>query len=173
MISVRATFDSRPAQRAIRRLKTVLPQAVTRAHRGLDVRTPLVRAVAQDLGLPASTVSAKLTQHDTASSTTLRASAQRIPLVAFHAREARPHGVTAMIGGRARRYGQAFTAIGRRGRGVFRRTGKKRFPIVELHGPSVLHVARKQARGILARTLPQLARQIAAEFRQLLRAGVR
>jgi hypothetical protein len=77
-----------------------------------------------------------------------------IPMIKFHVRDTRPHGVTLQVAGKTEVYKRAFIATVKHGhRGVFERktpTGP-RLPIRELYGPSV--------HGMMARSdvLPHIA----------------
>ncbi len=101
------------------------------------------------------------------------AKGKRIPAIDFGARGPEPSrgkgkGVSAKLPGG--RYPHAFIARMRSGhRGVFQRTGKARLPVVELKGPSIVHVFKKHLAIGEARRNEQLLKEIKHEIEFALR----
>lgn len=109
-------------------------------------RTLAKRAIAADTGLPAKHVAAALSLEPATTgkmTATVSVSGRRIPLIAFGARGPEPsrgrgRGVSYRLPTGRGRHPQAFIATMKSGhRGVFVRTTPQRFPITELHGPSL------------------------------------
>lgn len=130
---------------------SILARALNRAQTAGQTAT--VRAVGRDTGLAAKYVKREI-RLDKASRTRLTAVVEvvgrRIPLIAFQARGPEPsrgrgRGVSYRLpGGRGRVPDAFISKVGVGGhRGVFKRRGKRRLPIVELRGPSVPHVFEK------------------------------
>lgn len=105
----------------------------------------------------------------------LRASLRRIPLIKFNARGPEPsrgqgRGVTYRIGRKRGRAPSAFITTAGRHRGVFKRLTSKRLPIVELKGPSVGEVFRKNQDGILRHGAETVIREMKRQIGNILGA---
>lgn len=130
----------------------------------VSARLPVIKKVAADMGIRQKTVRDAITIEDaTRTKLVARMTARgaRLPLIDFAAKGPMPsrgrgRGVTAKVGGKRTRYKNAFLATTRSGHtGVFKRdesrpmSGKSRgawsknLPIVQLHGPSIVHVFEK------------------------------
>jgi hypothetical protein len=156
--------------RGFERLKRNLPAAITAAvNRGaLAARTTLSRDVATDMRLKVGTVRDKIDlekarKADPDHAARLLVSARRVPAIEFNARGPEPsrgkgRGVTARLPGSPFRH--AFIARGRWRRGVFQRTSKRQYPIRELMGPSVAHVAQKHVPSAVARFRDQVVKSL-------------
>jgi len=164
------------AKDGFRKLRERARPAIVRAlNRSIaSAKTAMVREVAKDLGLKASDVRDRIWTNEatlTRLQATLLASPQRIPLIDFKARGPEPsrgkgRGVTAKLPGGAGRYPNAFIATMRSGhRGVFQRTGSRRTPITELHGPSIARSFTKNVRIGIARGAEQLVKNLRSEFK--------
>jgi len=138
-------LDVSETSRAFADIRRRAPRAIVRAQNraAKSARTVMVRAVAGDMRLKQSVVRNRIMlelARSIGDSAVIVASRRRIPLIQFRARASR-RGVRASLPGGKGRYGDAFIATMRSGhRGVFRRRGRRRLPIAELHGPSVGHV---------------------------------
>jgi hypothetical protein len=100
--------------------------------------TQLRRSLAQQSSIPRGAVNAatRFKSSTTATmSTVTSGSGRHLPLSFFGAKQF-SYGVRAKIWGRAQTFRSAFV-VKRYGGGVFKRTGKARFPIEQLWGPSV------------------------------------
>jgi hypothetical protein len=116
-------------------------------------KTATVKAVAADTGLQQKYINREI-RVDKANrsrpAVTIEIVGKRIPLIAFSARGPEPsrgkgRGVSYRLPTGRGRIAEAFIAtVGAGGhRGVFKRRGKRRLPIVELRGPSIPHVFEK------------------------------
>lgn len=118
-------------------------------------QTDMARSLASDTGLKISDIKKQLPiSQANYSSPRARFGAplERIPLQYFKARQTK-RGVTYALKGSRNRIPDAFLATMKSGHpGVFKRTTKKRLPIVELYGPSLGHVFAKYRPMGLART---------------------
>lgn len=170
------TFDVRADLDAVNRAlagyrngaRTVLRRSLNRTL--TPVRATAAREVAADLKLRVGTVRKSLAMRR-ATNAVLRAlveaSGRRIPLIEFRARQTR-RGVTYDLGRGRGLAEHAFVAVMRSGhRGVFRRVGKSRLPIVELRGPSIPRVFLQQK--IIAALRGQAGRTWATEVQRQLR----
>ena len=166
--------------KAIRFLE-LFPRETERAqiravNRGVQsARTAGARAIAKDMGLKVGDARDQLKMElarPAQPEARLRASRKRIPLIRFKGttgpEPSRGKGrVKSGLKGGKRAIPGAFIATPRR-RGVFRRLGKGRGPITELHGPSIYRVAKKKIAEMKAR-----GREVAAkELLRLLRREV-
>ena len=100
--------------------------------------TQLRRSLAQQSSIPRGAVNAATRFQSTTRSTmatVTSGSGRHLPLSFFGAKQF-SYGVRAKIWGRAQTFRSAFV-VKRYGSGVFKRTGKARFPIEQLWGPSV------------------------------------
>ena len=100
--------------------------------------TQLRRSLSQQSSIPRSAVNSatRLTSATrTTISTVTSGSGRHLPLSFFGAKQF-SYGVRAKIWGKAQSFRSAFV-VKRYGNGVFKRTGKARFPIEQLWGPSV------------------------------------
>ena len=96
------------------------------------------RALSQQSSIPRGAVNAAMrfrTASRAALSTETAGSGRSLPLSFFGAKQF-AYGVRAKIWGRAQTFRSAFV-VKRYGGGVFKRTGKARFPIEQLWGPAV------------------------------------
>lgn len=165
-------FDISSGLQGLERLEqrardVAIPRALNRA--AASSRTFMGRNMASDMTLKVSTVREQL---KIANATMNRPVAQvsvtgaRIPLYDFGARQTK-RGVTARTGKSGRQlYPSAFIAKMRSGHiGVFKRTTKKRLPIVELHGASLPYIFAKYLPQGQAFAEDALAKNLAHEFR--------
>lgn len=134
-----------------------------------SARTALVRAVAKDVGLTQKAVRPQMVLREARPGpdpkATLSVSSKRIPLIKFGAKQF-SYGVRAKLKGGAKKYPGAFVATMRSGHtGVFRRRGKARLPITELHGPSLGKVFAKHWSVGIARFREQLPKNLSRELR--------
>ena len=100
--------------------------------------TQMRRALSQQSSIPRGAVNASMrfrTASRAALSTETAGSGRSLPLSFFGAKQF-AYGVRAKIWGKAQTFRSAFV-VKRYGGGVFKRTGKARFPIEQLWGPSV------------------------------------
>lgn len=128
----------------------LMARALNRA--GTAGKTAMVRAVVKDTGIASKNVSREVVLDKANRSqpkVTITVAGKRIPLIAFSARGPEPsrgkgRGVSYRLPtGRGRVRDAFITTVGAGHRGVFKRKGKARFPIVELRGPSIPHVFQK------------------------------
>lgn len=163
-------LDASQFNLAVARLKDRAPRAIARAlnRAAVSTRTAMVRAVARDIGLPVGTVrEATRTENAIPTNLTARVIARgsRIPLIDFRARQTKS-GVSARLAGGAGKYPHAFIATMRSGhRGVFRRSGPRRLPITELHGPSIVHVFNKHREAGIEAGEASLVKNLTHELR--------
>lgn len=143
---------------------------VRAVNRGIKAgRTAGARAVAKDMGLRVGTARDRLElelARPGSPNATLRASRKRIPLIDFKGTSGpfpsrgKGRGVRSGLKGGRRQIPDAFiTQVGGH-RGVFRRKGRARLPIVELKGPSIWEVARKKVREMAARAQEATAKEL-------------
>lgn len=144
-----------------------------------NARTAMVAVIADDMGLAQNKVRPFLSEQKAVAAANrwtarLYASTKRVPLITFGARGPVPSrgqggGVTARLPTGRERYPHAFIATMRSGHeGVFQRTGRRRTPIYELHGPSVYHVFQKHQSVAQARALEMYTTNLQHEFDFLL-----
>lgn len=184
-MKITLTFTSANAQRAIRQLRDRVPAAAARAlnRAGASMRTHMVRAVKDDLGVPTSAARDQVFSIEAIPGRLrfeLRATRKRWPLSEFNVKGELPSRgrgrVTAKIGKTRKRYPNAFMARMKSGHvGVFKREGNSKrksvgawgpnLSITELHGPSVGHVFEKHAAASLARGEEQLLKNLQHELR--------
>lgn len=162
----------------------VLPFAIARAinRSAASAQTAAVRVISRDLGARARDVRDKVRltpARSNALEATLTATGRRIPLISFRARGPEPSrgrggGVAYVMRGSRQRLPHAFIATMRSGhRGVFRRIGVARLPVIELFGPSIPQVLARRAiqNAVLTRyseVLPgNLQHEIEFELRRL------
>ncbi|HUX16030.1 MAG TPA: phage tail protein [Phycisphaerae bacterium] len=158
-----------------------LPRAVTRGVNQTAVtgRKTAIDEVYKDLALKKGDIRAAMPLKRATFrrwTATVSVRGRRLRLLMFGARQIR-RGVSYRVRrqGRRQTIRSAFIATMRTGhRGVFRRLGKKRLPIIELRGPSIPYVF-ETAPGILARTMAVagrlLPRNIDKHVRLLLEKG--
>ena len=137
---------------AINKLRATYPAVAKRAllRAGMTGRTEMGRAIAEDTGLSSRTVvrEIKIIQVGDAG-LQIEVQGTRLPLIAFGARGPEPsrgrgRGVSYRLKGGQGRAPTAFIAtMGSGHRGVFARQSGARFPIAELHGPSLVRVFEK------------------------------
>lgn len=141
-------FEMKDAVRGLQALETRAPHAVARAinRSTTTVRATAAREISADMGLRVGAVREQLVVSPATAANpvaTITASGRRIPLIEFGARGPEPsrgrgRGVTYRFPRGRGRIPTAFITTMRSGhRGVFRRAGKRRLPIVELLGPSI------------------------------------
>lgn len=134
-----------------RQAPIVMARALNRA--GTSGKTATVKAVAKDTGLQQKYINREI-KVDKATRTkptvAVEIAGKRIPLIAFQARGPEPsrgkgRGVSYRLPtGRGRVEDAFIVTVGTgRHRGVFKRRSRRRFPIVELRGPSIPHVFEK------------------------------
>lgn len=134
-----------------RQAPSIVARAVNRA--ATAGKTAVVRAVAADTGIQQKNIEREIRidkANRSAPRVTIQILGRRIPLIAFGARGPEPsrgrgRGVSYRLPTGRGRVGDAFIAtMSRSGhRGVFKRTSKRRLPIIELFGPSIPHVFEK------------------------------
>lgn len=150
---VNVHLDDRDLQRGIenmrRRFPLLLRGAVRRA--GTTARAEMARAVSEDSGLPVTRCKREIRVNELGDlGVQLEITGNRIPLIDFAARGPEPsrgqgRGVSYRLPGGRGRDPHAFIATMQSGhRGVFRRTGKGRLPVIQLHGPSLVNVFRNK-----------------------------
>jgi hypothetical protein len=150
VIVVTAEFDAAKAIAAMKDAPARTQKATVRAlNRALTTgRAEMARLIAADLGLRIGETKKEAISVEEATPTRLSvrlvASRRRLPLKEFNARGSMPsrgkgRGVSYRIGSGGRgRVENAFLARMASGHiGVFKRTTKKRLPVIELFGPSI------------------------------------
>lgn len=159
----------------LKRPAVPLVRALNRS--ALSGQTLAVRAISKDTGMKIGDVKRYVTTTQATPTrlvATVRASAERVPLIRFRARgpepsRRRPGGVTAKLTGGRGRYPHAFIATVAAGsggshRGVFERNGFKRLPIRELFGPSLWQAFQKHQAAVTVRVEEQLGKNVAHEM---------
>jgi hypothetical protein len=153
-LDLEITLDVEPFIRDLKALGKRGPFALARAiNRGAAAgKTAMSRAIMADTGLGSRFTKDEI-KVTTASADNLVArvsvKGRRIPLIGFKARGPEPsrgrgRGVSYTLPTGRNRIENAFIAtMGSGHRGVFKRTGKPRLPIIELFGPSLPHVFEK------------------------------
>lgn len=131
-----------------RKLPGVIRRCLDRA--GVSGRTAMAKLISEDTGLPSSRVKkAIIVTRVGDSGIALSASRLRLPLIDFQARGPEPsrgrgRGVSYRLPSGRGRIPNAFIATMKSGhRGVYKRFGSGRLPIIELRGPSIGHVFEK------------------------------
>ncbi len=163
-----------------RRFPTVVMRAMNRA--ATSARADMSRQIASDTGLKVGDVRDQIRLELATTSrlvARLTARGRRVPLIDFKARGPEPsrgrgRGVSVKLPGSKSggRYPHAFIATMRSGhRGVFKRVGTKRLPIVELFGPSLVRVFLKFRSGVRARAIDTLKKNIESGWRFALRSA--
>ena len=166
-------IDVSDVERGYRRLQSRFPQVASRAinRSATSARVVMVREVATDMGLRQGDVKPAITTTNATPSrlhAEVVATGKRIPLIKFNARDKYPRGVVARLQGGRGTYPDAFVRTMRSGHvGVFKRRQAARLPIVELHGPSVVHVFEKKMPLGAARASEQLIKNLAHEMSRL------
>jgi hypothetical protein len=173
-------LNTRDVDRAVDLLKERAPYAIVRAlnRAAASATVAMIRVISQDTGIKQSDLKGTTRRNRAIWSSqaapgreavTVFANTTRIPLYDFQARQTK-RGVTARLGLRRRTYPSTFIAKMPSGHpGAWKRTGKKRLPIVELHGPSIAHVWDKHAAVGQARAGEQLMKNLNSEFRFAMR----
>lgn|SRR5262245_25172793 len=148
-MNVTVRLDRSELDRLLKGLGERGPIALQRAmNRGMDAAaTEATRRISTDLKIAQSEVRKSLVKIPAQAPRNLQASVavsgRRIPLIAFRARQTKA-GVSYDLGQGRQIIHSAFIAIMRSGhRGVWKRTGPKRTPIIELRGPSLPYIFRK------------------------------
>lgn len=148
-------LDMRPWERALQQLGRQAPNAIARAlnKTGNSVRAQMAREVAKDMGIKVGAAREAITVvKATPTSLAVRVTARGrpIPLINFNAKGPQPsrgkgRGVSYTMQSQRKTLTHAFIAsVGSGGhRGVFVRSGRRRLPIRELHGPSIARVFGK------------------------------
>ena len=165
-------FDDREWKKGIAALGKRFPAAARRSLRraGTTGRAQVAREIREDMGLKVSTIKEAVTMRAGASSVAIEARGSRIPLIGFGAKGPEPsrgrgRGVSYRKGKGRSRIGGAFIATMRSGhRGVFKRAGKSRLPIVELKGPSIVLVFRRKMPGVIPKVKGSLFKNLRHEF---------
>lgn len=182
MISVSVQVDTKDVERATEQLGKRAPYAIARAlnRAGESGVTAGVRAVSQDTGIKQGDLkgtskrnqriwSRRATPGDLVM--TVYADVARIPLYDFQARQTK-RGATAKLGPSRKLYPHRFIATMPSGHpGVWMREGKRRLPIIELHGPSVALVWKKKEPVVIERVREQLAKSMVHEIAYEMRKG--
>lgn len=175
-MEIQLTFDDSKVTANIARLKQQAPIAIARALNKsvASGRTVMAREMSKDLGIKVGDVRDKIAVTEATSQrqwARLETKGKRIPLEAFSATGNIPsrgkgRGVSYRLGAQRKRIATAFRAHMASGHtGVFRRTGTKRLPIIELFGPSLPKVFLKFRPIGLARCAEQLRKNLVHEFR--------
>ena len=174
-------LDTSAVERMLRNLGSNLPKVVSRALNKTisSARTDMKRQIAKDIGIKAGVVdkSLKVTKASTTSFVArLNASGKRIPLIQLGAKGPEPsrgkgRGVTYRLGGKTKRLTSAFIATMPRSghRGVFRRVGKEQIPIIQLFGPSIVHVFGKKLPAVQKRAGEQFETEVDRAVQSLLK----
>jgi len=149
-IAAMAQYPARVQRATVRALNRALTSGKSR----------MGSLIAKDMGIKAADAKAAIrVEQATLARLQVRmlASLKRLPLSKFNATGPMPsrgrgRGVSYRIGGRGRgRVENAFLAqMGSSHRGVFKRTGKGRLPIIELFGPSIGRVFDQQRPAVIA-----------------------
>lgn len=150
----------------------IMARSLNRA--GVSGQSAMVRAVSDDTGIAAKNVKREIVL-DKATRTNpvvaLSIAGRRIPLIAFRARGPEPsrgkgRGVSYRLPGSAGRIPNAFIATVGTGahRGVFKRRGKKRLPIMELRGPSLPHVFERKVEAFRVAAQESFLKNLAHEI---------
>lgn len=159
---ITARYEDREIRQALLTLRDDATLAIARALNKsiVTVRSASVKEIAKNVGLSQKDVRAVMgtklaTRTDLEASVTV--TGKRIPLLKFRARQTRAGVSYRLSGGRGQAPG-AFIATMRSGhQGVFRRRGRARLPIDELHGPSLPHVF---SQGVITAALRRLAKAV-------------
>jgi hypothetical protein len=175
-------LDTSAVQRMLSNLGSNLPKVVSRALNKTisSARTEMKRQIAKDIGIKAGVVdkSLKVTKASTTSFVArLNASGKRIPLINLitgkppEPSRGKGRGVSYRLGGKTRRIPSAFVATMPRSghRGVFRRVGKEQIPIIELFGPSIVHVFGKKLPAVQKRAGEQFETEVDRAVQSLLK----
>lgn len=160
----------------LRRLRDKYPVAVARAlnRATASARTVMVRGMAADMGLKQAVIRKDIVTTEASAGrlfTRLAVSGAPIPLIHFSAKgpypsRGRGRGVSYRLPGSKGRIADAFIAQMASGhRGVFRRVGRARLPIVELHGPSLPKVFEKVSPAGLAHGEASLQKNLIHELK--------
>lgn len=174
-------IDDKAVMRALEQAPKKAAQAIFRSvKRGTDAaHTHAGRIIAKQLGFQVGDAKKSVIKRDPTFATLageLRASLRRIPLIKFKAQGPQPsrgkgRGVTYRIGGKTKRIPTAFIATVGSHKGVFRRLGRSRLPIVELKGPSVGEVFRNNEDEILRRGAEQVVKEMRRQIGNILESG--
>ena len=154
-----------------RQAPLVMSRALNRA--GTSGKTAMVKAVVADTGLRQKDVNRevqvdKATRSDPRVAFVIRG--RRIPLISFGARGPEPsrgrgRGVSYRLPTGRGRVPGAFIATMHSGhRGVYKRSTKKRLPIIELRGPSLPHVFEKFVPAFHAAAQESLVKNLRSEI---------
>jgi hypothetical protein len=161
--------------------RNALPKATTRALNKTvkSVQSVAIKLIAKDIGITQknvrkSLVIAKSTW--TKPEASITAGGKRIPIMALKARQT-PTGVTyrSKNGGRGAIPGAFIAAMKSGHQSVFKRLGKKRFPLVRLYGPSIPKVFIDSAitRAMETQATERWGKNFSHEMAQALREGSR
>lgn len=143
------TVDTKPVAAELARIGKDAPLAVVRAlnHVLGKANTQLVRALAADVGITQQVVRKSVKAERATGGrmiATLSVTGRRIPIAAFSPRQTRRGVAHRLRGGSSPIPGAFLATVGAGHRGVFKRRGAKRLPIIELRGPSLPHVVRNK-----------------------------
>jgi len=182
------TFDWKDVRAGVDNLKAKFPAAVRRAltRAGNSGRTAMVRAMAEDTGLPSKSIRDQIKVNLVGDQAVqLEVTGNRIPLIDFKARGPEPsrgrgRGVSYRLPGGKGRAEHAFIATMPSGhRGVFQRgrgarstktaRGWSGLPIYELKGPSLVKVFSKYLDLGVERTQEALVTNLRSEINFALR----
>jgi hypothetical protein len=145
-------LDDKDLRDGIAALRRRFPAAIKRAlaRTTTTTKTAMAKAMREDTYLSSRFIKDEIKVETQAGAAALVVQGRRIPLISFGARGPEPsrgkgRGVSWRNPGSPRsRDPHAFIATMSSGhRGVFKRTGTGRTPIVELHGPSLVRVFEK------------------------------
>lgn len=170
---VRFRLNTTDVFAGIENMKAQFPRAVSRAisRTAVAARTTMAKAIAQDTGIPSGTVKAQMQIILANDAAELVITGKRLPLIMFKARGPEPshgrgRGVSYQLPGSRSSVADAFIATMPTGhRGVFKRRGNARLPIVELFGPSLPHVFAKHLPLGQARAKEALLSNLQSELR--------
>lgn len=176
VLEITVSLDTSMSIKAVQRLRETAPLASARAlnRTATTARAQMARLISQDLGIPVNQVRDQLVIAEARPDFLISkviATGKRIPLIDLKAKGPEPsrgrgRGVTYKLRGNTTRIPNAFIAQMRSGhRGVFKRVGRGRLPIVELRGPSLPRVFTKFAHRIAALMQPVLQKNLLSEFR--------
>jgi hypothetical protein len=147
LIDLNLKVDIKKADKYLRDVERDITKANVRAlnKTAAKAKTIVSREIAQDIGMSIAPVKKqiKITKaRPVRQVATLQATGKRVPLIKLRARQVR-RGVTYSAGkGKGRKLvpGAFIASMPSGHKGVFKRRGRRRLPITELHGPSIPQV---------------------------------
>ncbi|KKM71004.1 hypothetical protein LCGC14_1434970 [marine sediment metagenome] len=152
MAVVNVRLNNSDLKLGIASLRRKFPRAIKRAVKraGTAGRAVMTKEIAADTGLPSKRIKQEIRINQLGDTgVQLEVRGRRIPLIDFKAKGPEPsrgrgRGVSYRLPGGRGRAPHAFIATMPSGhRGVFRRRGSARSPIIQLHGPSLVRVFEK------------------------------